>query len=601
MLNPLVAAQQKIYTAQQNINNALDDSYHRRTTEIKSTEFNKYVTINTVRKGDFEQDKLLLNSKSNLNRQKVYSEQQTAMSSWADTWLSGKEPISKSNNTPDADEQINWFESGRIYAESQINSLKQNINADTMGVTTILTALARTNDTSMPGVNKDNIKDVQFQLLGDLSKYISFTSRYDGEQLSVSLVSGEPLVQGSMSAIFQAESSKISISFQGAKFNVSTDILGGSISATSKSIDGWQSLVDKIVANRNDVAAKMNGWNNSFGAAQIYTMDTGSISPSVYNTGDISMSLGFRSNSSNSVGNIVIDSTGNNTGSNGAVDNISAFKLVNNGGVFELYSQSNKSDNWTLDSSDSNLNVAIASFNNKNHSVTINSATINTASASGDIWEWHASSSVVTKTGSPVTGLTVGVSRTDTMDSNSKLLFVETTPGYSSAAGLSLSINNSGMLTGFPNGSVVKVIKPDGSINSVNITPATAPLWSENDIYEYNGNRWKASGDSAPGAAWTVQPSVKTTNDNNKNIDGLESNLLSDYQRYVGLNTKNANNAFKIQQTYSDASQAEWQSQNGVNLDEEALELTKAKQWYESLAKAQAIQTGLWNTLLESI
>lgn len=233
--------------------------------------------------------------------------------------------------------------------------------------------------------------------------------------------------------------------------------------------------------------------------------------------------------------------------------------------------------------------------------MSLGAATINTASLSGDQWVWSANNSSVQTSGNNASAINVGMSRTDMLNSNAQLNFAGTDSDYSNTPSLNLSISAGNTLDGFPNGSVVRVQHVDGSITDTTVAGGIGPVWENGATYKFNGIKWSASGDSLAGNSWSINQPTRLNTETSSKLSEIKADSLVDYRTSLGISARSANTKVNLDQAYYSNIKDSWQAQNGVNLDEEAQNLTKTKQWYEALVKSESIKTSLWQTFMNSI
>lgn len=602
MLNPLVAAQQQLYTIQQNIDNAFNENYHRRTTSTESTQFSNYVNLNTSRSGDFMQDMQLHNANSQYQSSKEAASNLSSLSTWLDSWQNGKPSVDINNNTPDTTSTMSWFNTGVSEAESFRTTSLSSLDSTLSNVNSILKELAGTNQASLNGQSTDNLKDIQTQLLSDLSSHLSVSARYDGEQLSVSLPSGEPLVLGTTSSTLSRTTVGLNLNFQHANFNLSGDRLPGAVATQYKNATNWDDAVNVLAAARDDFALKVNAWNASNGALPAYTVNSGSLVAGSFNNGSISVNISQYGSISDLGTTARTNTTGTKSNDTSDFTVVSALKIENDAGVFKIYTKSTTNNNWSLQSSDVDLATAANQFNTKgNMSVALGGATVTAASLPGDTWIWSANNSTVSVSGQPSGAINIGMSRTDMTNNNATLGFTGTDSDYTPTPALNLSIGAGNTLNGFPNGSIVRVQHTDGSFTDTTVAGGTGPVWENGATYKYNGIKWAASGDAVTGNTWLINPPTKLNSGSATKLGELKPDSLGNYRTYVGISAKSANTKVTVDQAYYTNVKDSWQAQNGVNLDEEAQNLTKTRQWYEALVKSESIKTSLWQTFMDSI
>lgn len=602
MLNPLIAAQQQLYTIQQNIDNAFNENYHRRTTSTESTQFSNYVNLNTSRTGDFMQDMQLHNANSQYQSSKAAASNLSSMSTWFDSWQNGKPSVDITNNTPDTTSTMSWFNTGLYAAETSRTTSLASLDSTLANVNSILKELAGTNEASLSGQSSDNLKDIQTQLLSELSSHVRVSARYDGEQLTVSLPSGEPLVLGTASSSLSRTTTGLNLNFQHANFNLSSDRLPGAIATQYKAANDWDDAVNVIAASRDDFALKVNAWNNSNGVSPSYSINSGTTIAGAFNNGSISVSISQYGSISDLGTTARTDVNGVKLNDTSEFTVVSSLKIENDAGVFKIYTKSTTNNNWSLQASDTDLAAAALQFNNKgNMSVGLNGTTLVTASLPGDSWVWSANNSTVTVSGQNARAINIGMSRTDITNNNAKLSFVGTDSDYVSTASLNLSIGAGNTLNGFPNGSVVRVQHTDGSYTDTTVAGGVGPAWENGATYKFNGIKWTAAGSATEGNTWSINPPATLNTGTSSKLGELKADSLVDYRTHLGISARSANTKVNVDQAYYTNVKDSWQAQNGVNLDEEAQNLTKTRQWYEALVKSESIKSSLWQTFMDSI
>lgn len=176
-------------------------------------------------------------------------------------------------------------------------------------------------------------------------------------------------------------------------------------------------------------------------------------------------------------------------------------------------------------------------------------------------------------------------------------------------------------LTGFPAGSTVLVVKPDGSAREYRMNSADGFTDPENfsdyvdftsgSTISFNGMSFTLSGSPADGDSFTIGPNSSGTGDNRNAaaIGALQTaNLLADgtatYQSsYSAMVSLVGNKAREIQTTQAaqenlvTQAQTAVQSASGVNLDEEAANLIRYQQAYQASAKILDIAGKLFDLL----
>lgn len=602
MLNPLVAAQSQLYAIQQNIDNAFNDSYHRRTVSTNSTQFSNYVDLTTTRSGDLFSDMQLYSAQSKQTASNQTATDLNNLSKWLDTWSSGKPTIATLNGKPEVQSSMDWYQTGIEEAATALQNTTSSLKNTLTTISSTLSSLASTNQATLDGQSGDGLKDIQSQLLSTLSQYMSVSARYDGNQLSVSLPSGEPLVLGTNASSLATTTSGLSLTFQKSVINLDSTKLVGTVDSMVKTKNSWSDTLDKISAARNDFAIKINSWNTSNGSSAAFNVDAGQLVSKVFNKGDISLSISLQGSISDLTSTALTDSTGRKIADTNNPEVISSLKISNEAGIFKIYTKSIESTEWALKESNGSLNQAIADFNSLgNQSVSLGSATINTASVSGDSWEWNANNSSVHKVNDTVQSISVGMKRTDNLTNTASLSFIGNDSDYTSTSSLNLTISSTGTLDGFPSGSTVRVAHSDGTYTDTTISGTTGPAWENGATYKYNGIKWTASGTSLPGNSWSLTKPTTVDSASVSKLKELVPTNLTNYQTSMGLSAKSASTKLSLDQTYYNNQKADWQATNGVNLDEEAQNLAKTQSWYQALAKSETIKNSLWTTLMNSM
>jgi len=177
-------------------------------------------------------------------------------------------------------------------------------------------------------------------------------------------------------------------------------------------------------------------------------------------------------------------------------------------------------------------------------------------------------------------------------------------------------------LTGFPDGSVVTVTKPDGTTREYAMNSADGYSDAANysdyvdftsgSTISFNGMSFTMSGNPADGDQFTVGPNTSATGDNRNvlaisalQLKNMMDNGTATYQAaYSSMVSLVGNKAREITTTQTaqenlvtQATNA-MQSASGVNLDEEAANLLRYQQAYQASAKVLSLSSTLFDTLL---
>lgn len=176
-------------------------------------------------------------------------------------------------------------------------------------------------------------------------------------------------------------------------------------------------------------------------------------------------------------------------------------------------------------------------------------------------------------------------------------------------------------LTGFPAGSTVTVVKPDGSAKEYKMNSADGFSDAANfgdyvdftsgATISFNGMSFTLSGNPADGDSFTLGPNTSGTGDsrNMEAIGALQSaNTLADgtatYQSaYSAMVSMIGNKAREVETTYTAQENLQTQAQtavnsaSGVNLDEEAANLIRYQQAYQASAKILDVSGKLFDLI----
>lgn len=137
----------------------------------------------------------------------------------------------------------------------------------------------------------------------------------------------------------------------------------------------------------------------------------------------------------------------------------------------------------------------------------------------------------------------------------------------------------------------------------------------EGEAIEYNGWRVNISGTPAAGDTFEVGPTGAGSGDNSnalslvgiadlKLLDNGRNRLsdaLSNLVSRVGSQTQQATVQAQAQETLRAQTEAERDSISGVNLDEEAADLTRYEQAYQAAAQVISVASSLFDTLLAAV
>lgn len=487
------------------------------------------------------------------------------------------------------------------------NTVNSQLSSSVSAVNNYAKEIARLNEAIDAGFNStgqppNDLMDQRDKLVLDLNKEIKASVVVqDGTKYNVFIGNGVPLVSGLTSYSLTTVNSptnpgRVEVAYQSgnttsilSENSLQGGIMGGLIEYRSESLDRTQNALGQIavaMAQSFNTQHRQGLTNNGVPGGDFFTVPEPTVNANGFNTG-----------------NAVISSSITNANALTASD----YRLNYDG---SNYSITRSTDNVTQTFSSLPQTVDGVSFN-------LTSGTMN----SGDEFvirpTANAASSIevaVKQIGDIAAGAPViATSAAGANTGNGAISAATVSSGYAGAPLTTpFTLNfNAGNLSGFPAGQAITVTTTGGATTTY---PAGSSVpYSAGASISVAGISFSLSGSPANGDQFSVSANSGNAPGDNRNALQLASlqtqkvmsNGTASYQdtfnqlvSYVGNRTRELQVTGAAEQTLLNQTINAQQSESGVNLDEEAVNLLRYQQAYQAAGKVMQIAGTLFETLL---
>ena len=487
------------------------------------------------------------------------------------------------------------------------NTVNSQLTSSVSSINNYAKEIARLNEAIDAAVNStgqppNDLMDQRDKLVLDLNKEVKASVVVqDGTKYNVFIGNGIPLVSGLTAYSLTTVNSptnpgRVEVAYQSgnttsilAESSLQGGVLGGLIEYRSESLDKTQNTLGQIavaLAQSFNAQHRQGLTNNGVPGGDFFTIPEPTVNANGFNTG-----------------NAVVSSSITNANALTASD----YRLRYDG---TNYSITRMSDNVTQTFTSLPQNVDGVSF-------TQTSGTMNsgdefivrpTANAASNI-EVAVKQIADIAAGAPVVATSAATANTG----SGAISAATVSSGYAGsplASPFTLSYNG-GNLSGFPAGEAITVTTTGGATTTY---PAGSTVpYSAGATISVAGISFSLSGSPATGDQFTVSANTSNAAGDNRNALQLAalqtqkvmSNGTASYQdtfnqlvSYVGNRTRELQITGAAETTLLNQTITAQQSESGVNLDEEAVNLLRYQQAYQAAGKVMQIAGTLFETLL---